>query len=114
MTPTQRSKRYLEEDGYTVSIAEHWNGFAKKRFDLFGFIDIVCLQPGCILGVQTTSGPNAAARVKKILGLKSALSWARAGGKILVLSWSKKGPRGKRKTWTATEKWIGIDDFGGA
>lgn len=112
-SPTQRSKKYLQDDGWTVAITERWNSFAKIRQDLFGFIDLVCLAPGVILGVQTTSASNASSRVNKILDEPAALQWIQAGGKILVLAWSKKGPRGKRKAWTATERYVSVEDFMG-
>ena len=31
MTPTQRSLKYLREQGYTVAITERWNPFARIR-----------------------------------------------------------------------------------
>ena len=55
MTPTQRSLKYLREQGYTVAIVERWNAFAKIRQDLFGFIDLLAIKPGETLAVQTTA-----------------------------------------------------------
>src|ERR1700751_4932922 len=57
-SPTQRSKAYLENAGYLVAITERWNPHAKVRQDMFGFIDMLAVKEGEILGVQTTSRSN--------------------------------------------------------
>lgn len=109
-SPTQRSLAYWkEQDGTYVAKTEHWNSFARVRQDLFGFADMVVLQPKVrtgVLAVQTTSTNNMAAREKKISELPAARAWVEAGNKIIVEGWSKKGPRGKKKVWTRTEKEI--------
>ena len=61
--------------------------------DLFGFIDILAIEPreqGC-LGIQATTGSNHAARRKKILGHchEQAEKWLAAGNRIEVWSWRK-------------------------
>ena len=102
MSPTQRSLAYLRKQGYVCQIVEHWNAFAKRRVDLFGVIDIVCLG-GSILGVQTTTGDNLSKRVQKMLDEPNVISWLRAGGMLVAHGWSKKGPRGKAKRWAVRE-----------
>lgn len=128
LSPTQRTLKLLRDRGYTCGIVEKWNQFAHIRQDLFGFIDIVAIKPyptvstkeglysitskpfesnGCgIIGVQCTSGSNHADHVTKIKMEGKALEWTEAGGKILMVSWSKTGARGKRKEWTAREEWL--------
>ena len=98
-SPTKRTLDYLKEKGYTCTITERWNAFAKIRQDLFGFIDIVALGNFSILGIQCTSGDHVAERVAKIKGLKEAVDWKLNTGRILVVGWRKVGARGKRKTW---------------
>ena len=66
--------------------------------------------------VQVTSRANHNARKTKILTEHDPLAnpcahcmapiWRSAGGKILLQSWAKRGPRGKRKTWQVTEEWL--------
>lgn len=102
MSPTERSLKYLRDAGYTVAKAEHWNPFARRRVDLFGFIDLVAIRPGETLAVQTTSRSNVAARRRKILGLDAALTWLQAGNRIVVHGWDKTGLR---------EIMIGESDF---
>lgn len=65
-TPTQLSLAMLREDGWFCWITEHWNSFSRTRQDLWGFVDIIALKPGQILGVQTTTATNMSARIKKI------------------------------------------------
>ena len=96
-SPNARSAELLRSEGYTVATAERWNPGARRRVDLFGFIDLVAIRPGETLGVQSTSATNFAARVSKTLGVEEALTWLRAGNRIVVHGWKKGGPRGKRK-----------------
>ena len=72
---------------------EYWNGFARKRVDLFGFIDIVAVSDHTI-GVQCTSDSNVSSRVNKIMEEKDALrTLKKAGWKIQVWGWKKKDGR---------------------
>jgi len=58
---TQRTLRYLREQGIVVAITEHWNAFAHYRQDLFGFIDLIALDPiDGIIGVQSCAGSGHA------------------------------------------------------
>ncbi len=104
MTPTARTKQFLERDGYHVSIVEKWNAFAKIRQDLFGFIDILALKPGVLLAIQVTSTGNMSSRIEKINQSPLRDWWVSTGCRLEVHGWSKKGPRGKRKTWQLTRK----------
>lgn len=99
MTPTTETIKKLKRDGYTVAIVEKWNAFAKIRQDLFGFIDVLAIRKGEILGIQTTSRANVNARIKKSLASPHLKTWLLAGGRFEVWGWSKKGKRGQRKLW---------------
>jgi hypothetical protein len=65
MTPTQRSLKYLRDEGYLVAIVERWQPFARIRQDLFGFIDLLAIRRDETLAVQVTAS-GVSARVKKI------------------------------------------------
>lgn len=93
-SPTQRSKKLLEDEGYTVEIVERYNSFVKRRFDLFGFIDLLAIKPGETVGVQTTSYSNLSARVRKIADHENVDAVREAGWKILVHGW-RKNPKGR-------------------
>jgi len=99
MTPTQRSIAHMKARGYTVAIVEKWNQFARIRQDLFGFGDLLCIQEHCPpVMVQTTSS-GVSARLKKIADEPRHITWMKAGCKIEVHGWTKKGAKGKRKTY---------------
>lgn len=99
-SPTARSLKYLRDLGYEAQVVERYNSFSRKRVDLFAFIDIVAIRDGEILGVQTTSAAHTSDRLKKITAEPKSDLWLRAGGRIEVHGWAKRGPRGKRKAWT--------------
>lgn len=101
--PTQRSLDHLRKLGYTCYVVEHYNAFAKVRRDLFGFIDIVAIHPEKrgVLGVQTTTGSNLAARETKAEALPTYQLWLDCGNAIEFHGWRKLVAKdgGKRKTW---------------
>jgi hypothetical protein len=66
MTPMQRSLAMLRKDGWHCEIVERWNPHAKVKQDLWGFVDILAIKSGLLMAVQTTTGANMAARIKKI------------------------------------------------
>lgn len=98
-SPTQRTLKELRRLGYIAQVVEHWNGWAKKRQDLFGCIDIVALDEYKILGIQCTSGTNVSARIQKALDSHLVYAWLRAGGLFEVWGWRKIGARGRRKLY---------------
>jgi len=109
-SPTQRSLKYLRDCGWIACVVEKYNRFAKVRQDAFGFGDILACrvirlsQLRQIALVQTTTATHMSDRKKKILSLPTYLDWKTAGGLIILHGWSKKGPRGKRKTWEVVEE----------
>jgi len=113
VSPTQRSLKLLRSQGMTAQVVERYNQFARRRIDLFGFIDIVCLSDVSIIGVQTTSGDHVSHRLEKIREecKDKALAWLRAGGKIHIHGWRKVGPRGKRKVWAV--RVVGVVEIDG-
>jgi hypothetical protein len=105
MSPTQLSKKHLTEQGYLPWITEHWNSFAKIRQDLFGFIDIIAVKEGSILGVQTTSKSNLSARVKKIKESEYLPIILSSGMRVIVHGWSKK-KIGRKNVFELTQREI--------
>ena len=90
-SPTARTKRYLEKQGYTVEVVG---------------IDIVSIQDRRggdndlrIVAIQSTSGSNHNARVRKAFAEPKLKQWLKSGALFEVWSWSRKGARGKRKMW---------------
>lgn len=105
MTPTQRALAECKRRGWTAQVVEQTIRAPGRTFkcDLFGCIDIIAITPFGILGIQVTSGTNHAARCAKICDEPRMVQWCKAGAYLSVWSWSKRGPRGKRKVWTLRE-----------
>lgn len=80
----------MREKGFHAEVVERWIPGANIRRDLFGFIDIVCLgDNGTVVGVQSTSASNVAARVAKIAESPLVDRVRKAGIRIIVHGWKK-------------------------
>ncbi len=99
MTPTQRSIAHMKARGYTVAIVERWNQFARIRQDLFGFGDLLCIQAAYPPMIVQVTASGVSARLKKIAAEPRHVIWLNACGVIEVHGWTKKGAKGKRKTY---------------
>lgn len=107
MSPTQRSLAKLRREGWLVAIVEKYNAFIKRRIDLWGFGDLLAIRGDQCLIVQTTSGAHVSERLTKIRFIPAAEEWIKSPNrKIVVHGWSKRGPRGKRKTWDCREEYF--------
>ena len=102
-SPTQRSLKYLRDQGYTVAITEKWNSYAKVRQDLFGFIDMIAIKDGVTLAIQTTSSSTFSARIKKIEEHENLPAVLAAGWQVTVHGW-RKNSKGK---WVVREGEVG-------
>lgn len=88
----------LRELGYTVERVEHWNHYAKKRYDFGGFADLIAYNDYETLAVQATTNSNRGKRVAKIAASERAARWARAPGRrIEVWGWRKLGGKWEPK-----------------
>lgn len=92
-SPTQRSLKHLRKAGYLAGVVEKWIPQVRQRKDLFGFIDILALREGEIVGVQATTGSNVASRVEKIANHENVGAVRKAGIRILVHGWRKNSKR---------------------
>lgn len=84
-----------------MEITERWNAFARKRKDLFDFIDLLAIKDGEVVGVQTTSASNISARIKKIKEHPNYGPVRASGIKIVVHGWKK-----EKNRWKAKEQWL--------
>ena len=89
VSPLQRSKKQLEEAGYTVAIVEKWNPWAKVRQDLYGIIDLLCIKKGVTLGVQVTTLGHKQDHIDKMEAHPNLKKLLLAGWKIELHSWRK-------------------------
>ena len=90
-SPTQLSLKKMRDAGYTPFIVEYWHHFSKQRRDLFGFVDILCLKDGEVVGVQATSDDHVSHRVNKIAEHGNVDAVRKAGIGIVVHGWKKVG-----------------------
>jgi len=82
--------KLLRDQGHTAQIVEKWNQWAKVRQDLFGCIDILCIQGAALVAIQVTSGTNHAARLAKALTSEHLAKWLATGALFEIHSWSKR------------------------
>jgi len=106
LNPAARTLGAFRKAGYRAGIVERWIAPAKKRIDLFGFIDGISINPKHqlhgIIAWQACTGGDLAAHLKKIQEecYDAACDWLRSGGLIEVWAWRKLSPRGvKRELW---------------
>lgn len=93
ISPTQLTLRKLREDGYTAEVVERWNPHARKRQDLWGFVDVIALRGTETLAIQATSATNVSSRVTKIADSPLVADVREAGWSIHVWGWAKKSGR---------------------
>lgn len=105
-SPTAKTLNLLRKLGYHAEVVEKMIPYSYKRKDFLGFIDIIAIKTGEILGVQTTSGSNKSGHLEKIAGLQTPEMWKLAGGKIALITWSMKGKTGTRKLWEHNWEWL--------
>lgn len=112
LTPTQRTLKWLRDDGWNAEVVERWIPWANpietpegtrragNRKDLFGMIDIVAIKVGyAILGVQCFGAHGMPEHLKKVEENPQLSNWLDAGGDLWLVSWRKvKVKRGKKAT----------------
>ncbi len=114
----QRSKAYLERNGWQVAIVERWippRGAMKfgVRKDVWGFGDLLaCRKPenspfGEIALIQTFPMARWKDHANKLAALPELLRWKESDGLVFMHGWAlkpKDGVRGAKKVWTLREE----------
>lgn len=123
MSSNARTKKHLTSLGWHCEIVERFNphvGEFGKRLDMFGFIDIVAVNPyeKRIVWIQAC-GTDFQPHWRKMVTEATdevrqvAIAFLEAGGQILLIGWrkvlEKKG--GKRKVWKERVVEISLDDY---
>lgn len=97
LSATQRTLKAMREQGRIVDICEKWvrnpvapgGGFRK---DLFGFLDLIILDPAYgIVGVQSC-GQSFSAHIHKMTDSEctgNVIEWLKCGGHIELWGWRK-------------------------
>lgn len=96
-SPTQRTLKWLREDGWLADVVERWvpwpgaDGVRKgNRHDAFGILDILALKPGePILGVQCFGATGMPSHRAKVQEAPATALWLGAGGRLLLVGWRK-------------------------
>lgn len=116
-SPTARTLAECKKHGWPAQVVEKYNSFVKRRFDLFGCIDVVAITPGGILGIQAAAGRresgggDIASHRTKILAEPRIKQWIEAGGRFELWSWSDQGKREGRKRWQLRIELFSAADF---
>ena len=105
LSPTQRTTKFLREQGRIVGKVETFNPYAGKfgqRKDLFGFIDLICLDPvDGIVAVQSF-GSAWSEHVRKLQEERNEdmFEWLKHA-KLELIGWRKLKLHhgGKAKRW---------------
>ena len=106
MKPTERTLKYLRDDGFICDMVERWIRNPKHpaggfRRDLFGFADILAFKPDSPETMLVQScGSDFAAHKRKIKEAPLASEWLRHH-KIMLIGWRKlkKKRGGKQMVW---------------
>lgn len=93
LSPTQLTLRHLRKDGWQAEVVEHWNPHARRRVDLFGFVDVLAVGEQGTIAVQATTAANVSSRVKKINEHENRDKVLAAGWKVVVYGWEKRKGR---------------------
>lgn len=106
-SPTQRTLKYLRDQGFMAEVVEKQIPHTFIKRDLFNWIDIVAIHPTLgLYGIQVTSGSNLAARMHKAVGNKALAVWLQTGSKLVAHGWRKL--KGK---WTPDIRELNIYDI---
>ena len=116
MTPTQRSRSWLKQQGYRTGDVERY--ISPKSFtghgyssDLFGCIDMIAVRPGELLAVQVC-GTDWSPHIKKMTegsGRDGVELWLSSGSPLLLLGWRK-----LKMGWCPRIHFFAAEDFGPA
>ena len=120
LSATQRTLRALRDQGMLVDIAEKWTVNPKHpaggfRKDLFGFIDLICLDPGRGIVAIQSCGQSFKAHIDKILDsecTENVIEWLKCGGHLQVWGWRKVKLKrgGKAMRWKPRIREITLED----
>lgn len=95
----QRSLKQVKELGWLYQNTEHWNPYSRRREDLWGFCDILCLDGKRTIAIQAC-GADLASHRTKIYENEYVRAWLEAGNELEIWSWTKrKKVRGKKATY---------------
>lgn len=104
---TDETIKWLKATGWAPKSVETGSRF--NRFDLLGFIDILAIKDGKMMGVQSTSWDQHNPHLKKIFGprvKKNAIFWLSGGATALLISW-----KFVNNEWVHREQYLTLGDL---
>jgi hypothetical protein len=106
-SPTGRTLQYLRNIGWVATVVESWVPVANIRRDLFGMFDLLAVRPDVpgVVGIQTTSASNHAARRTKLLASPILKPWLMAANGAEIWSWDQHNGR-----WEVRREALTLDD----
>lgn len=113
MKHTTRTKNYLDKKKIPNGFVERYVLQARKKFDLFGIIDIIALYPDGVCGIQVC-GSDWNEHIQKIKESPNTLKWLQTPGTILELwGWRKLKVKrgGYQEKWTPRIKRYTLEEF---
>lgn len=121
LSPTQRTLHAQRQLGRVCAIAEKWQLNPRHpaggyRRDLFGFIDVVSLDPERGIVAIQSCGQSFAAHRRKLLQEECAENvreWLACGGHVELWGWRKVKVKrgGKAERWAPRVEVITLDTF---
>lgn len=100
----QRSLKLIKEYGWFYEITEHWNQYIRRRHDLFGFCDILCIDGSRIVAIQAM-GADIGKHKQKMYENEFVIPWLKANNDLEMWAWRKlKKVRGKKATYWHCKK----------
>ena len=97
-----RTIKYLREEGCICGNVEKYNQYSKKKNDLFGFIDIICIEPGVGVVAVQACGSDYRTHIEKMLGERNEnmYEWLKYN-RVKLYGWRKLKLKrgGKARRW---------------
>jgi hypothetical protein len=109
-TPTSRSRKLLESEGYVVALVEKRIPGRFISVDLWNFGDLLAChadRSGALI-VQSTSTSHQADRLAKTLRQPALRTWLSAGNKVEIHGWLKSRKTGR---WQVTRRDVTLADM---
>lgn len=111
-SPTQRTMDYYRNQGWAIDICERWLGATRTRKDLFGFADLIAMQPDHLpMMIQATSTSNLQSRIKKMKAEPNVQIALRSGFSVIAIGWRKYKNPEDGKWWRPTVFEITLSHF---
>ena len=110
--PMIKTYEYFRAQGYICWTVERWVQKIKRKFDLFGIIDVLAISDEDTIGVQVCKA-DFQAHDMKILNSEYGPKWCRGGRRLILIGWTKQKVKrgGKAMIYKPRIKEYTLEDF---